>query len=389
MTLHSSTPQHREEPLDEYRLGGYHPMRLGEVVNSRYEVMRKLGWNWGGKYAALKVMKGKSSFHSCHCVHRPHLAEVTDVPDLHEADYLHRVLSADPTHPGFRHNLHLLDQFHIHGPNGNHMCLVTELLGEGLDRYAKQFPRGQLPIKSVKTIMHQVIMAVSYLHEKCNILHTDIKSNNILFALPDGTILPTTPTIPTGTEVIPNVMVKLIDLGVGMYMIDFSFCGVHLFGITACWADRVEEHFTDLIQSSELRAPEVVVGAGWGKPADIWSLGCLVYELAMGEFLISHTVHGISVPHLHAIFFGPYPRNLTKDGKYSHIFFKDDGMSVLLHPQSERYPLADRIRKCRPPGDSDTEGLIQFLDLMLRLDPGERATLQTLLEHPWLASYYS
>jgi serine/threonine-protein kinase SRPK3 len=117
-------------------------------------------------------MKGKSSFHFCHCVHRPHLAEVTDVPDLHEADYLHRVLSADPTHPGFRHNLHLLDQFHIHGPNGNHMCLVTELLGEGLDRYAKRFPRGRLPIKSVKTIIRQVIMAVSYLHEKCNILHT-------------------------------------------------------------------------------------------------------------------------------------------------------------------------------------------------------------------------
>jgi serine/threonine protein kinase len=87
--------------------------------------------------------------------------------------------------------------------------------------------------------------------------------------------------------VIPNVTVKLIDLGVGMYMIDFSFCGVHLFGITACWADRVEEHFTDLIQSPELRAPEVVVGAGWGKPADIWSLGCLVCILAELELYLN------------------------------------------------------------------------------------------------------
>jgi serine/threonine protein kinase len=56
-----------------------------------------------------------------------------------------------------------------------------------------------------------------------------------------------------------------------------------------------------------------------------------------------------------------------------------------LHPQSEQYPLADRIKKRRPPGDSNTEGLLQFLVLMLCLDPGERATLQTLLEHPWLA----
>ncbi|KAJ7045381.1 kinase-like domain-containing protein [Mycena alexandri] len=153
--------------------------------------------------------------------------------------------------------------------------------------------------------------------------------------------------------------VKMIDLGPA--------------GPTA-WKNII----ADLIQSPVLRAPEVIVGAVWGKPADIWSLRCLVYELAMGEFLISHTVDEMSVPYLRAIFLGPHPRTLKKDGKCSHMFFKDDGSQ--LHPQSERYPLADTIRRRWPPGDSDTEGLVQFLDFMLRLDSGERATLQTLLE---------
>jgi serine/threonine protein kinase len=85
----------------------------------------------------------------------------------------------------------------------------------------------------------------------------------------------------------PNDTVKLIDLGVGMYRIDFSFCDVHSCGIKACWADRVEEHFTDLIQSPELRAPEVAVGAVWGKPADIWSLGCLGCILSELELHLS------------------------------------------------------------------------------------------------------
>ncbi|KAJ7186349.1 kinase-like protein [Mycena pura] len=361
MALHSSALAPLEEPMDQYRPGGYHPMKPGELVNKRYEVMRKLGWGeystvWLVKfqpsetYAALKVMK----------------AEVSDIPELNDADYLRRILSADPTDPGFRHNLHLLDEFRIDGPNGRHLCLVTELLGERLDQYAKRFPLKRVPIKSVKHITRQVILAVSYLHDKCNIIHTDIKTNNILFTLPDAAILPVTPTIPAAVESVANDTVKLIDLGV------------------ACWADRVEEHWTDLIQSPELRAPEVAVGAGWGKPADVWSLGCLVYELAMGQFLITSGVGEKSIPYLHAVYFGPYPHHLTQDGKYSHMFFKEDGSQRF--PQSDCYPLADIIRKHRLPGDSDTEGLIQFLGLMLCLDPGERATLQMLLEHPWLAS---
>lgn len=33
-----------EEPIEWYRPGRYHPVKLGDVYNSRYEVVRKLGW---------------------------------------------------------------------------------------------------------------------------------------------------------------------------------------------------------------------------------------------------------------------------------------------------------------------------------------------------------
>ncbi|KAJ7879748.1 hypothetical protein B0H14DRAFT_2341265, partial [Mycena olivaceomarginata] len=80
--------------------------------------------------------------------------------------------TADSTHPGFRHNLHLLDEFRIQRPNGKHLCLVTELLGESLEKYAKQFPHRRVPIPVVKNITRHVIMTMMYLHEKCNIIHT-------------------------------------------------------------------------------------------------------------------------------------------------------------------------------------------------------------------------
>ncbi|KAK0823198.1 hypothetical protein LTR73_008723 [Friedmanniomyces endolithicus] len=41
----------------------------------------------------------------------------------------------------------------------------------------------------------------------------------------------------------------------------------------ASWTDK---HLSDNMQPEHLRAPEVILGAPWDPPVDIWSLGCLV-----------------------------------------------------------------------------------------------------------------
>ncbi|KAJ7762567.1 kinase-like protein [Mycena metata] len=364
---HAST-QWRASGRVQARPGGCHPIKPGETVtgtHGHYEVVRNLGWGqystvWmvksrtKEKYAAMKVMK----------------AEFTDLPELHEAEYLNRILTADAAHPGFHHNLDLLDEFRVEGPNGEHLCLFTELLGETLASYTQRFPRRRPPIIVVKRILRQVILATMYLYDECNIVHADIKSNNILFTLPDG-VMPEAADSPGSAMPLEsaNATVKLIDVGV------------------ACWADRVDEHFTALIQSPELCAPEVAVGAGWGTPADVWSLGrlvrpppppfgahlvtCLdqVYELTTGDFLISSKVNEVSVSYLHTVFFGPYSRRMTQEGKYSSFFFKADGSQV--PPQDVSIPLADIVKKLY--GGADVDELIQFLHMMFRLEPRERA----------------
>ena len=66
------------------------------------------------------------------------------------------------------------------------------------------------------------------------------------------------------TECPVSLCVKIADLG------------------NACWEHH---HFTDDIQTRQYRALEVIIGAGYGPPADIWSTACMAFELATGDYL--------------------------------------------------------------------------------------------------------
>jgi serine/threonine-protein kinase SRPK3 len=62
-------------------------------------------------------------------------------------------------------------------------------------------------------------------------------------------------------ETMPRAPCKIVDFG------------------NACWRSR---HFTDDIQTRQYRSPEVIVGQGYDTSTDLWSLACMLFELATG-----------------------------------------------------------------------------------------------------------
>ncbi|XP_076003475.1 SRSF protein kinase 1b [Genypterus blacodes] len=173
-----SDDEEQEDPND-YCRGGYHPVKIGDLFNGRYHVIRKLGWGhfstvwlaWDvqeKRFVAMKVVKSAE-----------HYTETA----LDEIKLLKSVRNTDSNDPSREKVVQLLDDFKISGMNGTHVCMVFEVLGHHLLKWIIKSNYQGLPLPCVKSIIRQVLQGLDYLHSKCKIIHTDIKPENILLTV--------------------------------------------------------------------------------------------------------------------------------------------------------------------------------------------------------------
>ncbi|CAN4119443.1 unnamed protein product [Withania somnifera] len=74
----------------------------------------------------------------------------------------------------------LLDHFKHSGPNGQHVCMVFEYLGDNLLTLIKYSDYRGLAVDKVKEICFHILVGLDYLHRQLSIIHTDLKPENIL-----------------------------------------------------------------------------------------------------------------------------------------------------------------------------------------------------------------
>lgn len=126
--------------------------------------------------------------------------------------------------------------------------LVMEFLEHDLRTLQEDMQEPFLP-SEVKTLMLQLTSAVDYLHDHW-ILHRDLKTSNILMN--------------------NRGEVKIADFGMARY---FS---------------EPPPHLTQLVVTLWYRSPELILGAEtYGRPVDVWSLGCIFGELLKKEPLMT------------------------------------------------------------------------------------------------------
>lgn len=122
------------------------------------------------RHVALKVVKSDG-----------HYTETA----LDEIQLLQRVTTSSESHPGRSHVVGLVDDFRHDGPNGSHVCMVFEVLGENLLGLIKRYQHRGVPTHIVRQIAKQILLGLDYLHTECRIIHTDLKPENVLICIDD------------------------------------------------------------------------------------------------------------------------------------------------------------------------------------------------------------
>ena len=127
-----------------------------------------------------------------------------------------------------RHRLYILMEY---APNGSLDCLITQ--------YAKQGKT--FSAHKVTHFLHEMVAALHYCHEVLHVMHRDIKPANVLIDQ-------------LGT-------LKLADFGLSKPL------------------DANRAMCVTFVGTPLYMAPEQCAGEAYSYPADVWSLGCILFEL--------------------------------------------------------------------------------------------------------------
>lgn len=180
--------------------------------------------------------------------------------------------------------IHLRDSFDFR----NHICIVTDLLGQSVFDFLKTNSFTPFPSSQIQNFARQLFTSVAcksiglplvqhshfaVLHD-LNLIHTDLKPENILLVNSQYQTFTYNRNIPSSSLTASrHAKQRRVLLDSEIRLIDFG---------SATFED---EYHSSVVSTRHYRAPEIILQLGWSFPCDIWSIGCIIVEFFTGDAL--------------------------------------------------------------------------------------------------------
>ncbi|XP_010546483.1 PREDICTED: serine/threonine-protein kinase AFC3 isoform X2 [Tarenaya hassleriana] len=348
---HGTVGRYVSPPIREDDHNGHYIYSLRENLTPRCTFGRVLEcWDRQTKeYVAIKVVRSIKKYRDAAMI---------------EVDVLQKLAKNDK---GRSRCVQIKDWFDYR----NHICIVFEKLGPSLFDFLKRNKYSPFPLALVRDFGRQLLESVAYMHD-LKLIHTDLKPENILLVSSEYVKLmdhKRSASDETHFRCLPkSSAIKLID-----------------FGSTVC-DNRIHG---SIVQTRHYRAPEVILGVGWSYSCDLWSVGCILYELCTGEALFQ--THD-SLEHLAMMerVLGPLPEHMTRKAsrgaeKYFRRGYRLNWPEGANSRESIRaVKKLDRLKDMVSKHEENSRcGLVDVLYGLLKYDPSERLTARQALDHPF------
>ncbi|PYH94143.1 kinase domain protein [Aspergillus ellipticus CBS 707.79] len=375
-----------EETLPHYRADNYYPVKIGDIFKERYQITGKLGYgaystSWlcrdlqDRSFAVIKVSTFLSNFPSA--------------TDRERRIYEH-LANINSSHVGQPLIRQLYDSFDIEGPVGQHCCLVLQpmrmTLLEMMGLNTKPFG-----IPLLKMTVKRLLLALDFLHTEASIVHTDLKTDNLMLTLENVDVLEAFAEAESD-----NPSPRKINDEFSLIYRSRKLCrpagdkGYGLPVLCDLGEARIGKRHESgpFIQPHIYRAPEVIFEMPWDSSIDIWNLAGLIWDLFEGEHLFGNIFdnNGGHDPFKHlalmVALIGPPPADYVRRSETTEQCFNIDG-SWIAHKEAVVPSVSLESSEKRLSGQEKKE-FIRFIRSMLRWLPEERKTARQLLEDPWL-----
>lgn len=211
-------------------------------------------------------------------------------------------------------------------------------------------PKKQLKTSELQIIIKDILTAFLFLKSR-GIIHCDLKPENILFI----------------TKTSSNV--KIVDFGSSTFMNDVDYT---------------------YLQTRPYRAPEITFGCKFDFAVDIWSLGCVIYELVTFKILFKYKTVEENIAKAMAInrssnfdvfSKGTNYHNLVINNRYLNTTVPGSNKSIALELviPNEDYNFLQELKESGCKAD-----VADFIMKCLKLNPAERFSVEEALAHPFL-----